>query len=382
MAIPPLSELLVAVPRETIVAQQLEVAQAIGLPATAWEPISIGREVMHINAQIASNFSVVTQEGAVAGGFLTYANGAWLTLCAYETFDAARIESSSATGVIGMSNSTGVPYNFSAGAVRVLNEDSRKTYTNQTGGTVPAGGTLATVSFVADEPGSASNLTSGDVLSLVTTVPGVTPYFVEELIGQNEEGDEALRIRAREANAKASPNGPADAYDYYAKTTNRPDGSSVGVTRTNRVEGNGTVTLYLADADGALTTTDRDTVFAHVNADVVPTGFTLLIPDPSCDELLVPVTLILTPNPEASAPHAETEENIRLAIVGYFATIPIGGDKAQSFQGVYLSTLIQLIRNAAGSDVLNVVVNAPAANVALASEEIPVLGTYNVTWAP
>lgn len=380
MAIPPLSELLSFVPRDTIVAQSLQVAQAIGLPATAWEPISIGREVIYINAQIASNFSIVTQEGAVAGGFLTYAKGQWLTLCAYETFDASRIESTSATGKIGLNNSTGVPFTFAAGGVRILNETSRKTYTAQAGGTVPAGGTLTTVDFIADEPGSASNLTSTDVLSLVATVPGVEPFFVTDLIGQNEEGDEELRVRAREANAKASPNGPADAYQYYAKTTIRSDGTNVGVTRTNLVEGNGTVTLYLADADGALSSPDRQTVFDYVNANVVPTGFTLLIPSPTCVELSVPITISLTPNPEASAPQSETEENIRLAIVAYFATIPIGGDKAQSFQGIYRDTLVQLIRNAGGSDVLSVSITAPAANVALASNEIPVIGTYTPTW--
>lgn len=380
MAIPPLAELLSYVPRETIVTQSLEVAQAIGLPATAWVPISIGRELLYINAQIASNFSVVTQEGAVAGGFLTYAKGQWLTLCAYEIFDAERIESTSATGKIGLSNSTGVPFNFVAGGVRILNENSRKTYTAQAGGTVPAGGNLTSVDFIADEPGDASNLTSTDVLSLVVTVPGVEPYFVEDLIGQNEEGDEALRVRSREANAKASPNGPQDAYQYFAKTTLRSDGSNVGVTRTNLVQGNGTVTLYLADADGALSSPDRQTVFDYVNANVVPTGFTVGIPDPSCQELSVPITITLTPNPDATASHADTEEDIRLAIVDYFATIPIGGDKAQTFQGIYRDTLVQLIRNAAGPDVLSVVIAAPAANVPLTSNQIPIIGTYTPTW--
>lgn len=379
MAIPPLSELLSRVPRETIITQSLEVAQAIGLPATAWVPISIGRELLYINAQIASNFSIVTQEGAVAGGFLTYARGAWLTLCAHEIFDADRIDSTSATGKIGLSNSTGVPFTFVAG-VRVQNETSRKTYTAQAGGTVPAGGSLSTVDFVADEPGSASNLTSTDVLSLVATVPGVEPFYVADLIGQDEEGDEALRVRSREANAKASPNGPADSYQYYAKTTLRSDGTNVGVTRTNQVEGNGTVTLYLADADGALSVPDRQTVFDYVNLNVVPTGFTVIIPTPTCVELSVPITITLTPNPQSSAPHADTEENIRLAIVGYFATIPIGGDKAQSFQGVYRDTLVTLIRNAAGSDVLSVTIAAPAADVALVSNAIPVIGTYTPTW--
>lgn len=378
--IPPLTELVVRVPVETIFSQSLGIAADIGLPETAWQPISIGREIIYINSQIASNFSVVMQEGVAAGGFLTYATGKWLTLCAYETFDTTRIDSSSATGIIKLVNSSPVPYTFSAGDVRVLNETAQKTYTCTSGGTVPANGHLDTTEFVADEPGTASNLTSSDALSLITQAPGVTPAWLEDLIGQNEEGDPALRVRSREANAKASPNGPADAYDYFAKTTTRPNGSAVGVTRTNQVEGNGTVTVYAADADGALTSQDRDYVFDNINSNVVPTGFAVIVPQPSCVEKDVPVTLVLTPNPDSSEPHATTEQNINLAIRAYYASIPIGGDKAQSFQGVYLSTLIQIVRNAAGSAVLNAVMPVPDVNVALLSAEIPILSSLAVTW--
>lgn len=380
MPVPSLLELITPVPVTVIFDQSLGVARDLGLPETAWQPISIGREVIYINSQIASNFSLVMQGGVAAGGFLTYAQGQWLTLCAFEIFDTTRIDDSSATGKIGFSNSNITPFAFAIGAVRVLNETSGKTYTNQTSGTVPSGGSLDTTDFVADEPGAASNLTSTDVLSLVTTVPGVLPHFVENLIGQDAESDPALRIRARQANAKASPNGPADAYEYYAKTTVRPDGSAVGVTRTNKTQGNGTVTLYLADADGALTTTDRGYVFDNVNANVVPTGFTLIIPDPSCTEVVVPVTLTLTPNPQSTASHSATEATIRAAIIAFFATIPIGGAKSNSFQGIYVSQLVTIISGAAGDAVLNVVVNAPTADLSLTSAQIPVLGTYTVSW--
>src|SRR5690349_1565403 len=380
--IPPLTELVVSIPVETIFSQSLHIAADLAMPETAWQADSVVREVIYINSQIAANFSVVMQEGVAAGGFLTYASGGWLTLCAYEIFDTERIESTSATGKIGLTNSEATPYAFSPGDVRVLNETNGKTYTNQTGGTVPAFGSLLTTDFVADEPGTGSNLVETDTLSLVTTVTGIAPVFVENLIGANEETDPALKVRAREANAKASPNGPADAYNYYAKTTERPDGSAVGVTRTNKIEGNCTVTLYLADADGALTSLDRGYVFDNVNENVVPTGFTLIIPDPTCTELSVPVTLVLTPNPDSSTPQATTEANILAAIVAYYATIPIGGAKSQSFQGVYLSTLIQLIRNAAGEAVLNVTMPLPTADVPMLSGQIPVLdaGDFNVSW--
>jgi uncharacterized phage protein gp47/JayE len=378
--IPPLTELVVRVPVETLFSQSLQVAADLGMPETAWQAISIGREVMYINSQLAANFSVVMQEGVAAGGFLTYASGKWLTLCAYETFDTERIDASSATGVIGLENTTDTAYLFGVGAVRVLNETNGKTYSNQDAGTVPAFGTIETIAFVADEPGTGSDLVSTDTLKLVTTVPGVTPYFVENLIGRNEETDPELRSRARSANAKASPNGPSDAYDYYAKTTDRPDGSSVGVTRTNVVEGNGTVTVWCADPDGALTSEDRGYVFANINANVVPTGFTVIVPQPSCTEKAIALAFTLTPNPESSTPKVQSEAAAEAAIAAYFSSIPVGGDKAQSFRGVYVQTLETLVRNATGDAVLNAIATLPAADVALVNSEVPVISSISFTW--
>lgn len=380
MPVPSLAELLTPVPTETVVAQSLGIASALGMPVTAWQPISVAREIIYINSQLVHNFSVVMAEGPVAGGFLTYSTGAWKTLCAYEIFDTERNEASSATGKIKLVNAAGVPFPVTPGSVRVLNESAQKTYTNTNSGTVPASGDLSTIEFVADEPGSASNLTSADVLSLVVMVPGLSAVYLEDLIGQNEESDQALDIRAREANAKASPNGPGDAYQYFAKTTRRPDGSLVGVTRTNKIEGNGTVTLYLADADGALNSQDRDYVFDNVNANVVPTGFTLLIPNPTCVEVEIALTMALTPNPEASASHTDTEARIRTAIATYLSSIDIGGNQAQSFQGVFWDTILTLIRVAAGDDVLSVSLTLPAGNVPLSSGQAPVLGFVDFSW--
>lgn len=382
--IPTLPELVVQIPVETIFSQSLGIAAGIGLPESAWQPISIGREIIYINAQIASNFSLVMQQGVAAGGFLTYATGDWLTLCAHEIFDTDRIESSSATGKIRLRNASAVPWTFLAGGARVLNKTSNKTYTSTVGGTVPPGGYIDTTDFLADEPGTASNLTAGDVLQMVGTVPGVTPEWLQNLIGQDEETDPRLRTRSREANAKASPNGPGDAYNYFAKTTPRPgapDGVFIGVTRTNVVEGNATVTVYCADADGPLITSDRDLVFAYINGNVVPTGFTVIVPDPSCAVNSITLEIGLVPNPESSASRSDTEAAITNAVVAYFSIIEVGGDKAQSFQGIYRDTLIQLIRNAAGSAVLSVSLVLPATDVPLSSNEVPALAALVAHWS-
>ncbi len=379
MPVPSLLELLTPVETETVVDQSLAIAAGLGMPVTAWQPISVAREIIFINSQLVHNFSVAMVQ-TVGGGFLSYAKGAWLTLCAHEIFDTDRNESASATGIIKLNNSSGVPFSVTPGSVRVLNESAQKTYTSTNSGVVPAAGSLSTIEFIADEPGSGSNLTSADILSLVATVPGVTPEYFQDLIGQNEETDPALEIRSREANAKASPNGPGDAYQYFAKTTRRPNGSLVGVTRTNKIEGNGTVTLYLADADGALSTLDRQYVFDNVNANVVPTGFTLLIPSPSCVEVPINLVMQLTPNPESSASHATVEARIRTGVATYLASIDIGGNQAQSFQGVFWDTLITIIRVSAGDDVLSVTLTTPSGNTALTSGQAPVLGTSTFTW--
>jgi hypothetical protein len=129
-----------------------------------------------------------------------------------------------------------------------------------------------------------------------------------------------------------------------------------------------------------LTSQDREYVFDNINENAVPTGFTLIVPEPSAAEKQIPIILTLTPNPQSSTPQAETEATIEGAIVAYFATVPPGGEKAASFHGIFLSTLDTVIRNAAGVAVLNAVIDDPAADVALLSVEIPVLFSFAVVW--
>lgn len=378
MPVPTLPELITPVTADTVMSQELAYAQVIGLPATAWQPISIGREILYINASVVASFSEVMQSGVVAGGFIGYANGGWLTFLCHEFQETDRISASFAAGLIRLTNSTGIPVPLNAGDARILNETTEKTYTSTADTTVPANGSIE-VPFIADQPGTASNLTSTDVLSLVNTIPGVTPSFYENLVGQDEEKDGALRTRARQANAKASPNGPAAAYEYFAKNALRPDGTNVGVTRVNAKSVNGTMVLYLATPTGALTTPDVEYVFTNVNSNVVPTGMSVFIPTPTCVEFPFGVAISFRKNPASSALNQDIADRVEAAIIEYFSEVPIGGDNALSFRGIFASTFLQLVRNAAGSDVLDAVV-ANLSNVLLQENQIPVLSSYSVSW--
>ena len=370
-------ELMVPITRDQFVASMLQILADLGLPTTAWQELSEIREFIYATANSDAILSDSITPAARAG-LLDYAEGQWLTLTADQEYGVERILSTFATGPIRLTESDGDPHTFAPGDVRVLNETTGKTYTNTEGGTLAASGTLD-IAFQADEPGSESDLVTGNVLSLITAIPGVTPSRIADLLGQDEETDQAVRDRCRDSMAKASPNGPAAAYDYYAKSAVRPDGTAVGVTRTKRVEANATVTLYCADADGGISAPDVDIVQDIIDLNVVPTGFTAIVAPATT--LAISLAFTLSRSPSATASEASLETLVNAAIASYFASIPVGGDPALSFQGVFVSTLVQRIRNACGSNVVDVVVTAPAADVALTSAQVPVIsGSIAYTW--
>jgi uncharacterized phage protein gp47/JayE len=379
MTVPTFEQLMTPNTRDEFLSSELFVAQELGLPVTAWQPVSVAREILYINAQMLENQSVAITPIA-RGGLLDYAEGAWLTLLADQVYDVQRIESTFATGPIRLNNSLSTPHTFAAGDVRILNESTGKTYTSTTGGTLTGLGNL-TLSYAADEPGSASNITSGDVLSLVVDIPGVTAAYVSALLGQDEETDPQLRERCRESNAKASPNGPADAYNYFAKTATRPDGTAIGVTRTNRVPSNGTVTVYVADADGSVTSPDVAYVQEFLNENCVPTGFTVVTV--SAATLTVPFVATAILAPDASASTDELTTRVTDALNEYFSTVAVGGVKSadSTFQGLYLDTLITLARVAMGDNVLHVAISSPNSNVALLNNQVPTLGSVTITFS-
>lgn len=377
MAAVTFDELMVPITRDQFVESMLQILADLGLPTTAWQELSAVREFVYATANSDAILSDSITPAARAG-LLDYAEGQWLTLTAAQEYGVDRILSTAATGDIRLTESDGDPHTFAAGDVRVLNETTGKTYTNSEGGTLTANGTLD-LAFIADEPGSASDLVEGQPLTLLTAIPGVTPSWIADLLGQDEETDQSVRDRCRDSMAKASPNGPAAAYDYYAKSALRPDGTAVGVTRTKRVEANATVTLYCADADGGISAPDVAIVQEVIDENVVPTGFTAIVV--AASTLAVSLAFTLSRSPSATASEASLQTLITAAIASYFSSIPVGGDPSLSFQGIFVSTLIQRIRNAAGANVVDVVVTAPASDQALANNQVPVInGSIAYTW--
>ncbi len=373
MPVPTLEQLFTPITREEVVESMLSVAEDLSLPIEAWQPESVGREILEITGQKVSDQS---QTGALAAaaGLLDFAEGDWLTLSVDQIYDVERIEATFATGTLRLTNTSAVAHVLAAGDIRAAHDDTGQTYTSTTGGTLAAGGTLD-ITLVADEPGSDSNAVVGDITTLVTPLFGVTATNTTAFVGNDEETDAQLVTRGRESMAKASPNGPKDAYNFYAKSAERPDGTSVGVTRTSLFQGARTVVVYVADASGPIDDDDLEYVDTTIQENVVPTGFTATVLNATEVDVSVSATVYLVTGSSLSL--ADVQSAVEERLGDYFAVAPIGGYQV-SGGFIFTSAIVGEIFQAAPADIIKVVLSSPSGDVALDPNEVAVLDTITI----
>lgn len=371
MAVPTLDQLFAPLSRDEIMSSILAVAADLDLPITAWQSGSVGREIFETIAQkIADN----TQTGALAasGGLLSYSSSDWLTLLAFELYEVTRTPATSGTTTLRMTNASGIGYTLAAGEVRAVNQITGATYTSTTGGVLAASGGTLDVTIQADEPGTESNAATGDINALVTPLFGVTVTNPDPLVGTDEMSDADLKTLCRESLAKASPNGPKDAYAYFAKTATRSDGSNIGVTRVTVVQGNGTNYVYLASADGVVEASDVALVNTRIQENVVPTGFTAVVESAVSQDVTIQATVYMAQT--ATVTDSEAQTLILAQLLAYFATIPIGGNSAGSFTNViFLEPIIGQIFEAIEGQIVETQITSHTAPISIGTTSVAVL---------
>lgn len=79
--------------------------------------------------------------------------------------------------------------------------------------------TVTQVLFQADIAGSSGSSGIGTVTNVVTATNGVSCYNAQPFVGTDFEGNQAYASRCRAKLATISPNGPKDAYRYFAVTS-------------------------------------------------------------------------------------------------------------------------------------------------------------------
>ena len=353
------------------------IGQALGLTTTAFQP----GEPVPVVLDVVTSWAVDKLWNpwivpALRGVYLDYSTGNWLALEAWSRYFRPKIESQAGTGPIVLENRGSFFGTLAAGQVRIKSTPTGKTYTNTTVGSLSAwAGGMApyptvSLTFQADEDGTASNAQPGDIAAYPTPlVAGPANVFARTnagpILGSDEEADDRLVTRCRSAAAELSSSGPRAAYvgacmDPIGSFTRRgllPPTSwgtaAPAITRVRVVDaGNSNTHVFLASdsgpAAGDMGTAGTDVFKAHValNLFIVPPGVTesTLAASPN-DQNLGAITLYIDAAANVSADDAAAGANLSIAY--FFSRLAIGGARKVGGGTGYL--FAEAVKEVAGS---------------------------------
>ena len=356
-----------------------------GVSTTGWKPGAVVRTIIAGIAIILAAFSQL-QAAIARSGFLDLAEEKWLTLLAHYVYGVERDQGSFATGVVVVDNGGGGVYSGDPGDLVFVSPSTGQAYRNTASFSIVALATGVEIPVQAVELGSVGTATPNTITVLQTALLGLTATNPNALVGSDPETDAILRTRCREKLATASPNGPRDAYSYFARSAKRADGSSIGVTRTKVIpDGFGTVNVFVATATGTVTgdpddpNTDLGAIADAIHEWAEPIAVTPVIQ--SAVPVSIAVTYELWVRNSGGLTDAMLADRIAAALVAFMSEQPIGGDliPSETTGRVYLSAIEAAIDGAVPDGTLvRRVVTLPTAAVDLAANAAPVLGTVTV----
>lgn len=349
----PLDDLLTDLTAEDLYADLIEIAKALGLSTTAWQPGEPPRGIMSVFARWMAPLWNNQALPMLRAWFLDKSSGDMLTLRAWVIEKVYKKRETFASGpAISVENREGGFWDINPGDVRFEFDD--KTYTNVTGGTLTSWigtGPYPTVElfFEADEAGTDSDLDLADVPEEPLMAPGAGIYLVAgtgALVGQDEETEEQLKERCRLSTGPLSPAGPRAAYDFVALSTRRPkEGEAVTIERLlvtqegdtavnvnrslTRNLGGGVIDVRLASPSGAasgdVSTAGTDVYLVNqaIQLLAVPMGFTANVS--TADEEVLTIDLEIDVLRQSNVTKAAAEAAAIKAVQDFFKTFPVGG---------------------------------------------------------
>ncbi len=343
------SELLTPVSVDRWKAGIISVAESLGFNTLNWSEGGFTRNMFAVFTRLytAAGESVRI---IAAGGLLDTASGAWLKLLARNVFEVEPIEATyaSAANALVLTNGGGGLYPYQARQIVVANSVTKKTYRNVNAGTLnPGVGQTLTLDLEADEPGSASNASVGEITEMVTTFLGVTCTNPVALFGLDEEPEPQLKQRCRDSRAALSIGGVRRAYEYYAKSAKRTDGSPIGVTRARVLPppGDGTLTVVVANASGTIAGADVTTIQTLFDETVTPYGFAVTAVSATSLPVSVPCTIWVPASLGLTASDVQTA--VFNALKEYVTNLSIGGLIISPATGkIYWRTLLAVAAGA------------------------------------
>lgn len=369
-------ELTTPVTAEQVETTVLNVATALGLNVTSWNPFGISRALITVMARSIAVYSSLLSDLA-RSPFLGYAKGPWLTFLAKYNYGAARYAATFASGVVTISNARPVAQSLASGALVVANVVTGKTYRN-TSPYVSAGLDTVDVTFLAEEAGSASTSQSGQITQLVTSVVGVRVANTLAFIGVEEETDAALTDRARLARSALSPNGAKDAYRYVL-TSPELNPTVVPITRVIAYPSYGTAhtVTYCATASGTPSAGDLATCVASIVSKVEPQGVIAEVYGAVPVVVSISGTVVVESESLSDAAIVAAVVN---AAGAYVNSLPIGGKVIPPATTGRLDQSMLAARIAAAlPSIVDVSITTPTADIPVAFNQVLSLGAAAFT---
>lgn len=376
-----LRDLLGPLTTEETKASIYAVLTVLGVRPAEWRPGDPEAAIVHSVAATVATLWTRWVTPVIGSGFLDWAIGPGLQATAKQVYNVDFIPAAFASGEWTGTNagiSTAGP--FAPGDLVFAHSTSGKTYRNtSTVSFLPA--TPLTIPIEAVERGTASDAAPGAIV-LQTVVLGLTGSNALSVLGQDDEEPSRLRNRCRLKLGALSPNGSASAYEYVALTPTDPNGRwdhGVTVTRAkvSSDSSTATVSVLLAGNAGALTGGEVTAVNLAIQTTVVPEAITCTVA--SATGVAIPVTYTLYVLTTAGYSAPEVEALVDDALVTLFRALTIGGTVLPGEPGRVYRNVIEAAILGAVPGSLEVTLVAPAANVEIASTEVPVLGTITPT---
>jgi hypothetical protein len=348
-------------------ANALAVLAVLGFPVTNWAADSVPRRLVRSFCELYADIRGYVRSVAT-GGYLDLATGDWLTLLAKSQYQRDRLGAvfAEVSSFLSAAPASG-PHTITPGQLVIASEATGHRFTNITGGTLLPGGALQ-VTWRAESAGSAFNAADGTAMRVVAgTIAGVTAGAATlTASGANEETDVQLRIRCKVRWAElAALTGPADYYVSLALNTPTAPGVRRVFVRDDNPRGAGTVDVYIAGETGPSTPEEVAAVDAYIQPRRAISSEIAVL---AAKEL--PVEIIATAYARAPAPTAATLE---AAARAYVNSLPIGGDAIPALApGRLFTDQIEHAMMNASANVVTVNLVQPAANLAMAANEVAV----------
>ncbi len=382
MALVELSSLIIPNTREDLFAVGLDIMAGLDVDVESWSSGDPTRSLLYATSVQLESYEAMST-GAIRGGFLDTAEDNWLSLHAAKNYNTPRREATYASCVLRFTNASGELHTIELGDT-VASSATGKTYRVTD---LPFGGTLAApngstldVEVTAEEAGSDSNATAGEIDTMISPARAlVTVSNTTAATATDEEQDAPLRDRARGRLDILSPNGAHGAHDYVVRTPEFNGGASVTRSRTVGNSTTGTVTVYVAGDSGAVT--GGDVTLCQTAVETYSEPITIRVTVVNSSNVVHAVSYSLWVYDSINLTSSEIETLVEDALQDGIRSRDLGGDiiPPATTGKLYKSFLEATILRAVHPHGFRVSVTAPAVDVDLAINQVSVLGAVTPT---